>query len=484
MTNPKNETAPDRMARSSGPSETLESPGDRGISRRVVLAAGLAAGPMIVPRFVLGGPGYQAPSDTLRIAAVGVGGMGSAYLKGCSHERVVALCDLDHNRSAKVFAAYPTATRYHDFRQMLDKEEKNFDALIVATPDHTHAIILMAAIRLGKHIYCAKPITHTIGEARKVTAALRKNPRLVTKASVQSSGTEGARSSTELLTSGVLGPIREVHVWSDHPAYPCSLLRPTETQTPPAGMDWDLWLGPAPFRPYHSTYHPLRWRPWWDFGSSAVGDVGCHTFHFYFKELRLEAPTLIHGSSSTRQEGWFKQTSTPECASAASLVTWDYPERGGLPPLRVHWYDGGLKPQRPAELDHRLGLPASGVLFVGEQGKLITDYAGGYPFGPLGRKRSGGLLLPEEKFKDFDQPAPTLPRVADHYKEWTQSCKTGATTACPVEFGAAMTETALLGALALRTGRILEWDSPAMKVGNSEVADGLVDPPYRAGWSL
>jgi len=474
MTNPKDMTGAGGGAASGGTP----------ISRRSVLAAGLAAGPMIVSRFVLGGPGYQAPSDTLRIAAVGIGGMGSAYLKGCSGERITALCDLDHARSAKVFDTYPAATRYHDFRRMFDKEEKNFDALIVATPDHTHAVILMAAIRMGKHLYCAKPVTHSVGEARKVAAALRKNSRLVTKASVQMSGTEDARSSSELLASGVLGPVREVHVWSDHPAYPCSLLRPAEAQTPPAGMDWDLWIGPAPFRPYHKTYHPLTWRPWWDFGNGAVGDVGCHTFHFYFKELRLEAPATIHGSASARQEGWFKQTSTPECYSVANMVTWDYPARGGLPPLRVHWYDGGLKPQRPAELDHHLALPAAGVLFVGDKGKLLTKYGGGYPFGPLGTKRTGGLLLPEDTFKDFAAPGPTLRRVEDHYTEWTQACKSGAPTACPVEFGAEMTEVALLGALALRTGRVLEWDSAAMKVRNSDLADGLIDPPYRAGWTL
>ena len=468
----------------SAASPTSDAATDRAISRRSVLAAGLAAAPLIVSRYVLGGSGYQAPSDTLRIAAVGVGGMGSAYLKGCQNERIVALCDLDHARSAKVFAAYPTAARYHDYRRMFDKEAKNIDAVIVATPDHTHALILMAAIHLGKHIYCAKPITHTVGEARKISQALAKNKKLITKASVQSSGTEGARSSTELLTSGVLGPVRDLHVWSDHPAYPCSLLRPAETQTPPTGMDWDLWIGPAPFRPYHKTYHPLTWRPWWDFGSGAVGDVGCHTFHFYFKELRLEAPTTIHGSASALQEGWFKQVSTPECASVANMVTWEFPARGNLPPLRMHWYDGGMKPQRPAELDHRLTLPATGVMFVGEKGKLITSYGGGYPFGPLGHKLAGGLLLPEDTFMDFQQPAPTLRRVEDHYAEWTQACKTGVPTVCPVEFGCEMTELAQLGALALRTGRVLEWDAKSMKVTNNEKADALIDPPYRAGWSL
>lgn len=456
----------------------------RGISRRSVLAAGLAAAPLVVSRYVLGGPSYQAPSDTLRIAAVGVGGMGRAYLKGCENERIVALCDLDHNRAAKTFDTYPKAARYYDFRKMFDKEAKNIDAVIVATPDHTHEIILMAAIQLGKHIYCAKPITHSVGEARKVKQALLENKHLITKSSVQSSGTDRARSSTELLNSGVIGPVREVHVWSDHPAYPCSLLRPKEIQAPPTGMDWDSWIGPAPFRPYHSNYHPLTWRPWWDFGNSAVGDVGCHTFHFYFKELQLRAPKTIHSCASTRQDGWFKQTLTPECGSAANMVTWEYPERGNLPPLNVHWYDGGMKPPRPAEFDHKLAMPAAGVLFIGEKGKLITSYGGGYPFGPLGTRRTGGLLLPEEKFKGFQQPPPNLRRVEEHYKEWTQACKTGIETVCPVEFGCEMTEMALLGALSLRTGRVLEWDAKAMKVTNNQKADDLIDPPYRTGWTL
>ncbi|UCG58843.1 MAG: Gfo/Idh/MocA family oxidoreductase, partial [Phycisphaerales bacterium] len=237
----------------------------RRVSRRGFLAAGLVA-PMIVPRYVLGGPGNQAPSDKLRIAAVGIGGMGQAYLSNCTTESIVALCDLDHNLSAKVFERFGSARRYHDFRKMFDSEEKNFDALIIGTPDHTHAIILMAAIAMNKHIYCAKPITHSIAEARKVRQAVASAKHLVTKSSVQSSGTEGSRSTAELLKSGAIGPVHELHIWCDHPAYPCSLVRPTETQAPPPGMDWDLWIGPAPYRPYHSIYHPSNWRPWWDFG--------------------------------------------------------------------------------------------------------------------------------------------------------------------------------------------------------------------------
>lgn len=462
------------------PGTTTQGAG-RTVSRRGFVAAAATA-PMIVPRHVLGGPGNPPPSETLAIAAVGVSGVGRHYIKGCKGARIVALCDLDHNRSAEVFERYPDATRYRDFRRMFDKEAKNFDALIIATPDHTHTIILMAGLQLGKHIYCAKPVTHNIGEARKVRAALREAKQLVTKTSVQSSGTDPARNTTELLNSGVIGPVRELHVWCDHPVYPCSVVRPKEAQEPPPGMDWDLWIGPAPFRPYHSAYHPWRWRPWWDFGSGTVGDMCCHTFHVYFNELRLRAPTAVYGRGSHRCEGFSTRVPTPECQSHANMVTWEFPARGDLPPMTLHWYDGSMKPHRPVELDHRLAMPSSGLLFVGEKGKLLAGYSGGNPFG--GRGPSGGLLLPENEFRDVRQPPKTLYRPDDHYLEWTRMCKTGERTICPIEFGCEMTELGLLGALALRTGRLLEWDTEAVRVTNDEQANRLVDPPYRKGWSL
>jgi predicted dehydrogenase len=472
------------------------------MSRRSVLAAGLAL-PFIVPRHVLGGAGYQAPSDTLTIACVGVGGMGRNYLAGCESERIVALCDLDHDlvNSRGVFQKYPNATRYRDFRVMFDKEAKNFDALIIAVPDHMHAILLMRALQLGKHIYCAKPITHNIGEAKKVQEAVLKAKNLVTKSSVQTSGTDAARSTTELLISGAIGPVREVHIWCDHPAYPCSLVRQTEVHTPPAGMDWDLWIGPAPFRPFHSAYHPENWRPWWDFGSGTVGDMACHTLHIFFNELQLGVPTTVYGCGSTRYQGFFQNLSTPECQSNANMVTWEFPARGNpsaslmasLPPLNMYWYDGGMKPHRPAELDHSLELPSTGLLFVGDKGKLISGYYGGNPFvrrrgneTSTLRGLAGGLLLPEEKFCDFQQPEKIMPRCEekDHYTEWTQACKSGKKTICPIEFGCEMTEVALLGSLALRTRRVLEWDTKAMRITNNEQANSLIDPPYRVGWSL
>jgi len=456
-------------------SASLVNNAKQGLSRRSFLAASLAA-PFIVPRHVLGGTGYQGPSDTLTIACIGVGGMGRHYLDGCKDERIVALCDLDHNlvQSRGVFEKYPSAKRYHDFRKMFDKEAKNFDALIIATPDHTHAIILMAGLQLGKHIYCAKPIAHSIGEARKIKQAVLKNKNLVTQSSVQAAGTEGALTTTEFLMSGAIGPVRELHIWCNHPAYPCSLLRPTEAQTPPPGMDWDLWIGPAPYRPYNSAYHPENWRPWWNFGSGTVGDMACHTLHIFFKELQLGAPTTVYSYGSTRHDGFFKPVKTPDCQGHANMVTWEFPTRGNLPPLKVYWYDGGMKPHRPDGLNPRRPMSGDGLLFVGEKGQMMTDYYGS----------TRPLLLPEEKFRDFQAPPKTLPRTEHHYREWTQACKTGSRTACPIEFGCEMTEMALLGTLALRTGQLLEWDVEAMRVTNDEKANSLVNPPYRAGWSL
>jgi len=451
------------------------------VSRRHFVASGMASvglaglGPLIVPRHVLGGVG--APSNTLGIAAVGCGGMGRKYLDACAEERIVALCDLDHDFVAKrgVFEKFPKAARYHDFREMFDKQARNFDAVIVATPDHTHAIILMAALALKKHIYCAKPATHTIGEARRVRAAVLAAKGIVTKTSAQSSGSEGARNTTEILMAGVLGPVREVHLWTDHPIYPCSLVRPAEAQTPPRGMNWDLWIGPAPYRPFNSAYHPENWRPWWDFGGGTVGDMACHALHMFFKELRLDAATRIYGNGATRCDGYMSRVETPECQGNANVVTWEFDARGGLPPLKVHWYDGGMKPLPPEGVPPASLKRRDGILFVGEKGVMQTDFYGSVR--PV-------LLAPKEKFKDFQPPPKSLRhcKQSDHYTEWTMACKTGAGTVCPLDFGCQMAELALLGSLALRTGVPLEWDTKAMRVTNNSEANRFVDPPCRAGW--
>lgn len=249
--------------------------------RRALLPAAAAA--MIVPRHVLGGPGYQAPSDTLTIAGVGVGGMGRRYLQGCESERIVALCDVDHDFAAKVFARYPKASTYRDYREMFDRE-KNIDAVILATPDHHHALIQMQALRRRKHVYSAKPLTHTLNELRTVTTAARE-AKVATQMSVQTCASDEALSVAEILRSGTIGTVSEVHVWCDHPLYPAGLQRPEPSPVPP-GLTWDLWLGPAPERPFNTIYHPWTWRSWWDFGTGTVGDMACHAMHVFLRCTR------------------------------------------------------------------------------------------------------------------------------------------------------------------------------------------------------
>ena len=366
-------------------------------SRRTFAKSAAAA--MFVPRHVLGGIGQQAPSETLAIAAVGIGGMGSNYLKGCQHERIVALCDCDTKYAEPVFARYPDAQRYSNFREMFDKEASNFDALIIGTPDHTHAVIAMSALQLGKHIYCAKPLTHSIYEARRLREAVTKAD-VITQTSVQSAASPRARGTEEILRSGVLGAIREVHVWTPHPIYPCSLERPTETPPVPDGMNWDLWLGPAPDRPYHPAYAPFKWRAWWDFGSGTIADMACHSFHTFFRTLKLDQrhPETVCGNSSYHRDLTGRMLRTTECESDANQVSWTFPAIDDLPPLRLHWYDGGMRPLRPIELPSHIPMPKDGILFVGEHGKMLSHFTGG-----------GDLLIPENRFKDYQRPAPTCP---------------------------------------------------------------------------
>jgi predicted dehydrogenase len=449
------------------------------ITRRAVLPAAAA---LIVPRHVLGGPGYQAPSDTLRIAGVGIGGMGRRYLEGCASERIVALCDVDHDFAAKVFRKYPKATVYRDFRQMFDREKNNIDAVIVATPDHNHAIVQMAAIRLKKHVYSAKPLTHTLHELRTVTSAARE-AGIATQMSVQTCASDAALSTAEILMAGTIGPVSEVHVWCDHPLYPAGLQRPPDRPVP-SGLDWDLWTGPAPSRGFNPIYHPWTWRPWWDFGTGTVGDMACHAFHVFFNALELGAPEAVHGSRTVMYGGYFKmdpdgretlppRIETPETESYSSMISWEFPATEKRPALRLNWYDGGLRPQRPIELARDIPMPSAGLMFVGSKGKMLAAYSGGKV-----------KLLPEKQFRDFQPPPKTLPRSAGHYREWILAAKGGAPANCNWNFGGRMVEVALLGTLAARTARLLEWDSKNLSITNDPEANRLVNPAYRTGWTL
>jgi predicted dehydrogenase len=456
-------------------------PAGTGFTRRALTAASVAA--LVVPRHVLGGPDYQAPSDTLRIAAVGVGGMGRRYIQGCAGERIVALCDVDHSFAAPVFRKYPEARVYRDFREMFDKEEKNFDAVIVATPDHNHAMVTMRALRARKHVYCAKPLTHNIHEARQVSLEAKK-ANVATQMSVQSCASDDARSTAELLLGGVIGPVHEVHVWCDHPLYPAGLQRPAGTPPVPYNFDWDLWIGAAPYRPYHPAYHPWIWRSWWDFGSGTVGDMVCHAMHVFFEALQIGPPERVYASRSKMHGGYFLMHSdgkedlpplieTPDTESYSTLVSWEFPARPNQPPLTMHWYDGSIRPHRPRELDPKTAMPREGLLFVGEKGKMLTGYYGGKVH-----------LMPERNFRGFQPPAKTLPRSIGHYKEWIEACKGGKPANCNFEFAGRMTEVAQLGTLAARAARLLEWDHDRMAITNDAEANGWVNPPYRKGWNL
>ena len=416
-----------------------------------------------------------SPNNKLNIAAIGVGGMGSGNIEKCSEENIVALCDVDLKRGGKTFGAHPKAKRFRDFRVMLDKMEKEIDAVIIATPDHTHAVATMDAMRRGKHVYTQKPLTHTIWEARQLTEA-SKRYGVATQMGNQGHSSNGARQTVEWIQAGVIGEVREVHCWSDRPLrgtrfekrlyWPQGVAdRPEKKEEVPDTLDWDLWMGPAPYRDYSSAYVPFNWRGWWDFGTGALGDMGCHIIDHPYWALKLGYPTSVEASSTHIHS---------ETAPLASLVTYHFPARGELPPVRMVWYDGGIKPPRPEELEPHEEWPVDGVLYVGDRGKIMHKSHGGKP-----------TLLPLSRMNDFQRPDETLPRIkGSHEKNWIDACKGGAPACSNFNYSGPLTEVVLLGNLAIRTEGHLLWDGPNMRVTNNEAANEFVRREYRQGWKL
>jgi len=445
---------------------------NKNISRRQFLggAAAATAAFTIVPRHVLGGAGYTSPSEKLNIAGIGVGGMGGDNLKALNNENIVALCDVDDKYAAKTFELYPEVKKYRDFRRMLEKQ-KDIEAVIVATPDHTHAVISMMAIRMGKHVYCQKPMTHTVYEARKLTEAARE-AKVATQMGNQGHSGEGVRLICEWIWDGAIGPVREVHAWTNRPGdiWPQGVDRPKDTPPVPSSLDWNLWLGPAPYRPYHPAYLPFVWRGWWDFGCGALGDMACHVLDPVFSALKLGFPSSVEASSTNINS---------ETGPLASIVRYKFPKRGDMPPVKVIWYDGGVMPERPEELEparrlERLGSDDSGVLFVGDKGKLVCGCYG-----------DGPRLIPEAKMKEYKRPPKTLPRInVSHEMNWVQACKGGKPASSNFDYSGPMTETVLLGNIAIRSGEKLDWDGENMKVINVPEANAYVHQPYRDGWML
>ena len=428
---------------------------------------------MIVPRHVLGGRGFQAPSDTLNIAAIGIGGQGAADLEFLATENIVALCDVDQEYAAETFKRYPKAKKYRDYRVMLEKE-KGIDAVLVATPDHTHAIISMQALKMGKHLYCEKPLTHTVFEARKITQAARE-AKVATQMGNQGMAYEGNRLINEWIWDGAIGQVTEVHIWSDRPTrlgtqelwWPQAMDRPLDTPGVPSTLDWDMWLGPAPYRPYHPAYVPFLWRGWWDFGEGGLGDMGIHNIAPAFSALKLGPPSSVHASSTPV----YKET-----YPWASVVHFEFPARGDMPPVKLHWYDGGILPERPQELEQGRQLPKEdGMLFVGAKGKmLVAGWGGEHP-----------RLIPESKMQDYARPPKTLPRSIGHHQEWIEACKHGTPTRSNFDIAGPLTEAVLLGLVSIRLGgRKLHWDSGNLSVVGDPEANELLHYRYRKGWTL
>ena len=426
----------------------------------------------IVPSRVLGA---NAPSNRLNIAGIGVGGMGGGNLEQCESENIVALCDVDSEYAGHIFERYPKAKIYKDYRVMFDKE-KNIDAVVIATPDHTHAVITMEAMKRGKHIFCQKPLTHTIYEARKITEAARKY-KVQTQMGNQGHSSEHIRLLKEWLADGAIGDVTEVHTWTDRPVggKPWSdfavRARPEDTPPIPRSLDWDLWLGPVAYRPYHPEYHPMKWRAWLDFGTGALGDMGCHIIDPAFWALDLGAPETIEATSTH----WKPEVSS-ETFPRASIVRYQFPARGKRPPVKLTWYDGRLLPPRPDALEEGRKLPSSGALIVGEKGCMMHGSHGA----------DGLRIVPETKMRDYKQPENTLPRVNNsHEADWLRACKDGKPASSNFDYAGALTEMALLGMVAIRMkDQKLHWDAENLKFKNNDAANELLHINYRTGWHL
>jgi len=396
-------------------------------------------------------------NEKINIAGIGVGGQGHEDMKNCEEHNIVALCDVDWAFAGRTFRRFPNAKQYKDFRVMLEKQ-KDIDAVVIATPDHTHAIAAMTAIRFGKHVYCEKPLTYSIEESRKLEAAARE-AKVATQMGNSGQAGEEVRVTAEYVMSGAIGPVREVHVWTDRPIWPQGIGRPSEAQPVPDTLDWDLWLGVAPERPFNRAYHPFKWRGWWDFGTGALGDIGCHAFHPIFRVLKLGHPTSVEACSSD------KKIINQETYPLASIVRYQFPAREDMPPLALTWYDGGLKPARPPELEEERSLEDGGTLYIGDKGKML-----------------GHVPIPDARRKELGQPPKTLPRSPGHFQEWFDACKGGEPAGANFDMASLVTQVVLLGNIAIRTGKRLLWDGN--QITNAPEANQFLKREYRAGWSV
>jgi len=442
------------------------------ISRRQFLrrGTGAALGVSIVPSSVLGLRGQTPPSQKLNIACIGVGGRGGASLDGVRSENLVAVCDVDQRRAASAYARWSEVRRFTDFRRMFDAMEKSIDAVTVATPDHTHAVAAMAAIKRGKHVFCEKPLAHSIGEVRALMKAAREH-KVVTQLGNQGHSTDTIRSFCEWIRDGAIGAVHTVHAVSA--ANHCriqQLPRLAEQHEPPPELNWDLWLGPAPQRPYNPVYLPGTWRNWTAFGCGAIGDWVCHVVDPSFWALDLGAPSTIRAEAKD-----YDPEKHGETFPAGSRVHFEFPAKGQRGPVKLVWFDGVEKPPRPQDMDPDDTVPATGAIVMGTRGTIVHGSHG------AGQLR----LIPDAKMDAYQRPPKTIPRVAGHHEDWLRAIKTGGQAGSNFDYGGPLTELALLGIIAIRfLGQTLEWDAAAMRFKNAPQANAYLNPPPRAGWEL
>ncbi|MFT3705053.1 MAG: Gfo/Idh/MocA family oxidoreductase [Agriterribacter sp.] len=467
--------------------------------RRFIRDASLTASSFfIVPRYVLG-KGYIAPSDKLNIAAIGAGGKArvnipNAYNNGS--DNIVALCDVDDRESLDMRKKFPNAPYYKDFRQMLDKENKNIDAVIVTTPDHMHAVQAMAVMQRSKHVYCEKPLTHDIYEARMLTRAAEKY-KVVTQMGNQGSSGDDTRNVETWIQSGVIGDVHTVHVWTNRPTWPQGVPAPSGNFNIPKELDWELWLGTAPQRDFNPAYLPAIWRGWVDFGTGSLGDMGCHFIDVPYRALKLKYPIAVETSVGSVYAGFFKEVISPDSYPPSAKTHIQFPAREGMPPVEMIWYDGGIRPKRPVELlpDEELGSIDGGIIFEGTKGKIMAGLFG-----------KNATLLPTQKMKDTVLPKSAFAFVEGgsdgHQQQWVKACKKGYGTYTSSSFDKSgpLTETVLMGNLAVNSYNYFEtdakgnkkfngrkqllWDGENMRITNFEPANRFVKREYRAPWKL
>jgi predicted dehydrogenase len=449
-----------------------------------------AAGFMIVPRFVLGGKGYIAPSDRLLIASIGVGGKGADdinHFDKTGKAEMAYLCDVDDRRAAGTVKKFPKAKYYKDWRELLDKEAKNFDAVSVSTPDHNHCIIAYAAMRAGKHVYVQKPLAHDIYEARMLTEAAKKF-KVVTQMGNQGSSNDGTRLLAEWYDAGIIGDVDTVYCWTNRPVWPQGIPWSTIKSPVPKELDWDLWLGTAPYKDYVDKLVPFNWRGWWDYGTGALGDMGCHLVEAPFRVLGLQYAKDVQASVGSVYVDEFKQGHFPDSCPPSSHITLTFPKTNKTKgDITLHWMDGGIQPERPAELgaNEKFGDDGNGILFIGKKGKMMASTYSANP-----------LLLPTSRTKEVNvkQKFARVPGQAEgHYGQWIEACLAGygnKEVSSPFETAGPLTEALLMANLAVRGHELagghikLEWDNSNMRVTNFDAVNQYIKRDYREGWKI